>query len=293
MSETRCADGPYRLLPLAITILPPASLSVHSVLLSDYSVQSRVPVPVYDTEIYAELSNHITYKGSRISRLVYASATNVDIISTVAPFPSSSYSVDFYGPALNCTLEKFDRSQPKESNVIEIYNFSNTTSNVLSLYTKLNNKYIQCAMYNTSFHTLFSFDNGIQSVTNTLEFVNPVKYPDSTTDTRKFPSSLPYQSWMDPISDMLKGSLTLDPTSNAVGWFSGIGLTGLVYSLDIWPILSPFLAADPSIGTTQLFTPLEDLLEEFSVNVTMSLFSSSILSYVHQVLLYYWLGGAS
>ena len=252
-------------------------------MLSDHSMESQVPVPVYFNESYAELSNQLSYKGSRIARLIYASATNVQIIPMDAPFLSVSYSVNFYGPSFKCTLEKFDRQPTTQLRVVEVDNFSNATSNVLSFYTTLNDKYIQCALYNTSFHTQFSFENGIQSTSNVLKFVNPVKYPDSTTDTRDIPSSLPYQDWMDPISGMLKGYLILDSSSDAVGWFSGIGLTGLVYSSDIRPMLAAQLPNDPSIGSEQLFKPLEDLLEEFSVNMTIGLFSSSVLSYVYHV----------
>ena len=268
-----------------MTILPPASLSVHPAL-NNHSVQARaqVPIPVYDNKRYALLSNRQEYKGSGIERLVYASAVNMDIIPMSPPFPSVTYPVDFYGPSFKCKLEWFDRPQATSSSIVEVYNFSNTTSNVLSFYTGLNDKHIQCALYNTSFHTIFSFENNVQSVRNTLEFINPVKYPDSTADLRDLPSSMPYQSWMDPISDMLKGSLLFDNTSDAVGWFSGIKKTGLVFSSDIRPMFTSQLANDPGVGTTLLFRPLEDLLEEFSVNITMSLFSSSVLSYACCVL---------
>ena len=85
---------------------------------------------------------------------------------------------------------------------------------------------------------------------------------------------------MDPISDMLRGHLWKDETVDAVAWFSYTSMTGLVYSSDLLPALRDQLPYDASIGTAQLFRPLEDLIEEFSVNMTMSLFSSSLLSYV-------------
>jgi hypothetical protein len=251
-------------------------------------MQAQVPVPIYDKQRYAELSNKREYKGSGIARLVHASAVNVDIIPMNPPFPSVTYPVDFYGPSFKCTMERFDRPQATNSSIVEVYNFSNTTSNVLSFYTGLNDKYIQCALYNTSFHTIFSFENNIQSARNTLEFINPVKYPNSPTDLRDIPSSMPYQSWMDPISDMLRGILYFDNASDAVGWFSGIGLTGLVFSSDIRPMFTSQLANDTSIGTALLFRPLEDLLQEFSVNITMSLFSSLVLSYACYVLSAWW-----
>ena len=243
-------------------------------------MQSKVPAPTYDDKAYAELGKDLTYKGSRISRLMYAAAVNIATIPMNPPYPTLSYEMDFYGPSFNCTLERFDRQQADNNNVVEIYNFSNTTSNVLSFWTRPNDKYVQCALWNTSFHTVFSFHDNFQSTTSNKVFLNQVKYPGSTTDTRNIPYSLPYQGWMDPISDMLRGHIYMNDTIDAVGWYSAIGLTGLCYSSDILPALRDQLAIDPSIDTARLFKPLEDLIEELSVNLTMSLFSSSLLSYV-------------
>lgn len=244
-------------------------------------MQSRVPAPTFDDKAYAELANDLSYKGSRIPRFIIATATNVATIPMTPSYPTMSYEVAFDGPSFSCVLETFDRSQVNNGNVIEIYNFGNTTSNVLSFWTQTNNKYIQCQMYNTSFHTVFSFQNNVQSTTSIKNFINPVKYPNSTTDTRDIPYSFAYQSWMDPISDMLRGYLRMNAAVDAVGWFSGIGSTGLVYSSDVQPALRDQLPDDASINSANLFRPLEDLLEEISVNLTMSLFSSSLLSYDH------------
>ena len=282
LSEAKIADSWCRFLPLVITILPPASLSVHSAS-SNHSIQSQVSVPIYVDSIYAELTNELQYAGTRLARLIWASATNVHIIPMDAPFPSVSYSVDFYGPSLNCSLEKFNRQSTTQLRVIEVDNFPKYPDNILQIYTSLNDKYIQCALYNTSFHTYFSFKDGTQSTSTDTKFINPLKYPNSTTDTRDIPSFLPYQGWMDPISDMLRGYILLNSSSDDVRWDSNIGLTGLVYSSDVQPMLTTKLPDDPSIGAKQLFRPLEDLLEEFSVNLTISLFSSSVLSYVHYV----------
>lgn len=266
-----------RILPIVITLLPPASLAVHPTF-NNVTVQSRVPVPTYDDKAYAELANDLTYKGSRISRLIWVTGMNVATIPMNAPYPTVCFEVDFYGPSLNCTLERFDRPQADENNVVEIYNFGNTTSNVLSFWTRTNDKYIQCALYNTSLHTIFSFHNNIQTTESNKMFINPVKYPGDGPDQRDIPYSVAYQGWMDPISDMLRGHIFKDDTIDAVAWFSDIGLTGLGYSSDIQPALRDQLANDASIGTAQLFRPLEDLLEELSVNMTMSLFSSPLLS---------------
>lgn len=244
-------------------------------------MQSRVPAPTFEDKEYAELANDLAYKGSRIPRLIHATATNVAVIPMTPSHPTISYEVAFNGPSFSCVLETFDRPQANNGNVIEVYNFGNTTSNVLSLWTQTHNKYIQCQMYNTSFHTIFSFHNNVQSTTCTRKFINAVKYPNSTTDTRNIPYSVAYQGWMDPISDILRGYLSMNDAVDAVGWFSNIGWTGLIYSSDIQPALRDQLSDDASIDTANLFRPLEDLLEEFSVNLTMSLFSSSLLSYVH------------
>ncbi|SLM36179.1 hypothetical protein LPUS_05651 [Lasallia pustulata] len=265
------------ILPIVITLLPPASLAVHSTF-RDLTVQSRVPAPTYDDKAYAEIANDLTYKGSRIGRLIWATGTNVATIPMNPSYPTVSYEVDFYGPSLNCALGSFDRPEADDKNVVEVYNFSNTTSNVLSFWTRTNDKYFQCGLYNTSFHTVFSFHDNIQSTNSTKAFLNPVKYPNSTTDKRDIPYSIAYQGWMDPISDMLIGHLFMNDAVDAVGWFSNICMTGLCYSSDVQPALQDQLAHDASIGTAQLFRPLEDVVEEFSVNMTMSLFSSSLLS---------------
>ncbi|KAA6412776.1 MAG: hypothetical protein FRX48_03768 [Lasallia pustulata] len=67
------------IIPIVVTLLPPASLAVHSTF-RDLTVQSRVPAPTYDDKAYAEIANDLTYKGSRIGRLIWATGTNVATI---------------------------------------------------------------------------------------------------------------------------------------------------------------------------------------------------------------------
>ena len=245
-----------------VTILPPASLSVHSVPVSNYSLHSRVPVPAYDDSVYAEHTQNVAYAGSRITRLVSSASTAVRIVPMHPPYPFIKYDVDFHGPSLSCTLEKFDR--PADiPNIVEIYNFSNQTTNVLSFYTLRNDKYVQCTLYNTSFRTTFSFENSVQSVDiSTRELLNPVKYPRSPNDNRDVPYSFSYQAWMDPISDQLIGHIGYDPITKGVQFASGIALTSLIYSSDLKPLLADLLPDDAEIDAEQLFRPLEDLLEE-------------------------------
>ncbi|EKJ71664.1 hypothetical protein FPSE_08110 [Fusarium pseudograminearum CS3096] len=94
-------------LPL-IAVITPATLSIEISSEQNITViDSLIPNIDYDNNIGffgSWYQNNTVFPSSLISRLLLPVATLGYILNIPAPFPNSSYSIDFYGPSISCTI---------------------------------------------------------------------------------------------------------------------------------------------------------------------------------------------
>ncbi|EYB28031.1 hypothetical protein FG05_35257 [Fusarium graminearum] len=95
-------------LPL-IAVVTPATLSIEISSEPNITVINKlIPTIDYDRSPWFDSSRYAgtTSRVSRIYRLLLPVATLGSILNIAAPFPNSSYSVDFYGPSISCETPK-------------------------------------------------------------------------------------------------------------------------------------------------------------------------------------------
>lgn len=164
--------------------------------------------------------------------------------------------------------------------------------------------YLQCSLYNTSYHVNFSFVQGAQSLKllNASKPLNAIDYPNGPSESDKAQMNMAYTSFMWVLSDQLTGSIAfyrnISKESNPKGeiWSeitSNIQNTALLGSSDLQSFFDFNANLYPSkkgtkkgkvsdqraedIALAQNRT-LDVLIEELSSNITLSLMSSDLLS---------------
>lgn len=120
-----------------MALAPPATLTVESRLRSN-TTKRLVPYPDFysailsnKTQNWADVGSY-GYIGSPspgVARIMAAVSTGMSIMAVEAPYPNSSYSIQFYGPCLKCqmrnnTLSSHDFDIPSELSVGKGYNAS-------------------------------------------------------------------------------------------------------------------------------------------------------------------------
>lgn len=171
---------------------------------------------------------------------------------------------------------------------------------------------LQCQLWNTSYHVNFRFVQGVQSVSwKALEPLNLVPYPTGPSRTDQDEQDMAYTSFMWTLSDQLIGSvgfysnIAAIPSSGASNTFSQIltslqetallGSSDLQSFFDYNRVLYPSKkgtgtekvsdqrAADIALARNRT---LDVLIEELSANITVSMMSSDLLSWVPIPLLF-------
>ncbi|CEI63337.1 hypothetical protein FVEN_g132 [Fusarium venenatum] len=110
-------------LPL-IAVITPATLSIEISSQPNITViESLIPHIDYDKSLWfgGWKSNTTVMHTAHISRLLLPVATLGFILNIPAPFPNSSYSVDFYGPSISCDTPDNRSFTDNVSKIIEDY----------------------------------------------------------------------------------------------------------------------------------------------------------------------------
>ncbi|KAH8800282.1 hypothetical protein F5884DRAFT_548026 [Xylogone sp. PMI_703] len=295
------------LLPLA-SIVSPSALSPTSTL---QGRSEMVQVPQLDFASFnkyanTEANDEETFQsaGILVSRVARASATQGEILSISAPFPNSSYALDFYGPGLSCqnvsSSEEqawlFNHTASSGGNAPFIYiswagaNFNDSSSTapldyesddsskiyvVLQDFANSTFEVTQCALMNVSYSVDFEFQSNIQTLTINKEFMNGVPTNESTVNMTA--EEVAYQSLMYISNQLLLGSIEESPIGGLV--FSD-GISVQLTDLGIMSPLCESLASEPSgEGNYQYFGDCQDssfpaAIEELFQNMTISLLSN-------------------
>ncbi|KAH7186164.1 uncharacterized protein B0J16DRAFT_305840 [Fusarium flagelliforme] len=108
-------------LPL-IAVITPATLSIEiSSEANVTTIDGFIPRIDYDRTLwFGRVEEDAVYVSTHISRLVTPVASLGSILPITAPFPNSSYSVGFYGPALSCDTPENDSFREAMERIVNV-----------------------------------------------------------------------------------------------------------------------------------------------------------------------------
>ncbi|PVI04636.1 hypothetical protein DM02DRAFT_690836 [Periconia macrospinosa] len=283
------------LLPL-IALVTPATLTVESRLNGNTTIKP-VPYPNFDltnghvgTDVSANVWSDYQGVGWPVNaspglrRLLTAVGSGASVIPVGAPYPNSSYSIQFYGPCLNCqSLDKalkshdFDNfkqltadNPSNNSDLSELWDQFGDIKKDSDIYYKATAPWnrnlilvatgptntadktggvsLTCQLRNASYNVDFVFEQGVPSTTISSFELQPVL--NYSTNTKPIPELPPnglraYLSMLLALSALLSGRF---------GWPNGLSSSGMTGG-DI-DVLTTGLMACPEIiaqpGTSKL-----------------------------------------
>lgn len=308
-----------------ISIITPATLSIR---LLESTTVSSLPVPYINSSWagpFAEFQpdvdgNDFTGTTPLVSRLLFASATTMQILPQDPPSPNCSYAIQFDGPALKCqagipsNFEKaflatfnisgtgaFETPTGEKSpylgagsSIIIVDNQTTTFPNdrntkFLShvFFMRTMSKNVSCELYDASYDVAFNFSSGVQSTfVRNLTYLQPNIFSHANYNLSDGQNKAA-QAMMEVTRSLLTGYIEGD---------------GSIFIQDT-NILATSLAGCPELKNAEVlnFAPgfffdgqidpwmcrngsLELAIEDLFTNFTMSLLSAPQLAYVPCVL---------
>lgn len=247
-----------------------------------------------------------------INRLMTATSSSISILPFDAPYPNSSYTLNFSGPAIKCenlstatlnTAIDLGEANSLQDAWDQIMNdkisgnpdpiwtpFLYTAATENGSVTILNNFFINiggpygqnysCHLWNTSFTVLFQFNDGIQSISDlTLNYVAPKSVPGGDVDVSYAPGDIAYFSIFNALSNLVVAQLRVDVTDTFYYGNSNIVSTGIVACPDflhtssgLWPLARTVSPWMCRSGS------VVGAIEDLSQNLTLSLLSSGLFA---------------
>lgn len=253
-----------RLLPL-VALVTPATLTVESRVTQNITTQ-MVPYPVFETPDAREQSFNLwsDYMGvgwvnsasPALTRLLTAVASGMAILPVSAPYPNSSYSMQFYGPCLKCqSLD--DALQSPDLTPQLLYQLSpNSNSNSTSLqelregFNGLGDQDFYSATFREGYNIIF-IEAGVADLNITTSLVCQFRNASYAVDFRFFENSAPsttisklelepplkYGAYTDPLTKLPLNAARaylsmaralMDLLSGTVGYSFGLSSGGAV-----------------------------------------------------------------
>ncbi|KAL6918538.1 hypothetical protein FSST1_010033 [Fusarium sambucinum] len=165
-------------LPL-VAVITPATLTVEVSTQPNITVlDAPLPIPDYDTRNsfgeYSSMGQGILIPSNYMSRLFLSVVSQGSILAPPAPFPNSSYALEFYGPELSCNTPKNASFLNQTAKMIQDNNFYSTTLFVA---------FVPTYVYDGGINILPVEDCALQGLNDTLNTTAP-KYIDETTSKR-------------------------------------------------------------------------------------------------------------
>ena len=240
-----------------------------------------------------------------VSRLTQASAIQGEILPIPAPFPNSSYTLDFNGPGLSCSNVDSSAKQTFQTGILQsgsqplymswagpafpdLDTFGIMDPTILDLSSNDSSKvYVavndttssaltvtECALMNVSYSVHFAFSSGNQNITLTKKVVNGVP---AHTNVTVEPVTTAYQSIMYAMNQLLSGTIS-DSPGGSLTYTNGLSaqLTPLG---EVNPLCKVITSSGPSSTSGQYYGACQDssfpaALEELFQNMTLSLLSN-------------------
>ncbi|ROV96276.1 hypothetical protein VMCG_07704 [Cytospora schulzeri] len=302
------------LIPISSTVTP-ATLSVRTETITNVT-EAMVPSPDYSTYSgnywgIIKGAGLVSGPSPAVGRIVAATMSSISILPLNAPFPNSSYTLNFHGPAFRCQHLKsavaqagsdaaslqnawdltMDPKLPTGGTSLEpIYTAASPVADVGAegdtvyrlLFITLNWNGItgsnySCRLWNTSYTVDFDFDNGIQSTSiQDLQHVAPFRADPNDTYVDPSPGQVQYTA----IYDALVASLTTQIEWGAHGKLSGQDSAVITSGLAACPEIRDMLQNLQHLFDERLCRAgdVPAAIEDLSHNVTLSLLSSEFLA---------------
>ncbi|OJD30020.1 formylmethionine deformylase-like protein [Diplodia corticola] len=306
-------------MPLIATVTP-STLSVYTKMVTNVS---NVEVPCMgfanDPDIWSDSmgAGFINEPSPAVTRLLTATSSSIGILPMTASFPNSSYSLQFYAPALKCEKlsDAVKNGQPVGScnnctslqklwdTSIDISNGANYnywqavmpdgSHNLLFIRTgagKLMDgdpKNISCQLWNAPYTTLFTFRDGIQTTKiQSLEYESTTDFNTSVAFTELPDGGRAYLSMYLAMSNLLSGEVGVRPglsSSGMLGTDLAVAKTGLMACPDIIKAWETLGSSEPPLdrNTSPWMcrnNSVAATIEDLSQNFTLSLLSSPMLN---------------
>ncbi|KAK8209880.1 hypothetical protein IWZ01DRAFT_332530 [Phyllosticta capitalensis] len=286
-------------IPIVATITP-ATLSVRSGTLSN-STMALAPFPVFHNLDHwansagAGLPSTAT---AAVNRILAATSSSMSILPFAAPFPNSSYTINFYGPAMKCdnlstaSADGIDLGDAKSlqdafnqtlapSYWDMSYYFADSTETLKTTHLFV---YVQdspaqkysCHLWNASYEVLFQFNDGVQSTRiKNLTYISPTNYQ-RLLMSEYASGTLSYWSMFDAMNEVLSSRFGVGSTDDFYFTDSTILQTGVAacpplldYKYYMGPYYSSWMCRNGSV---------DKAIEDLSHNFTLSLLSSDMFS---------------
>lgn len=261
-----------RCIPIVATITP-ATLSVRSGLSTNIT-SGKVPFLDFASDVeYGTWANlegvgRVDSSSAAINRLMAATASSISTLPFDAPYPNSSYTLDFYGPAIKCEnlstaaldtaidlgkasslQEAWDKTMNASvtNSVSPLANpwfyTASTNSSTLHMYSHLfvntggpSGQNYSCHMWNTSYSVLFEFKDGVESSSiRALDYISPKNIQAQgipafagAVDPDYAPGEVAYWSMFDALSRLVAVQLGVGSTGSMLNADSDIFKTGIV-----------------------------------------------------------------
>lgn len=303
-----------RCLPISSTFSS-ATLSVRAGTIS-HIVQYNVPLPDYHDE---SLSAWATYEGvgrpdgptPAITRIASATSTTMGMLPILAPFPNSSYTLQFYGPALKCqnlsiaildynpligngsledawnrTMNPILTSNRNleilyaAASSVDLTNHLFVVTNRIAVSEVPGNNY-SCHYWNTSYTVDFGFNNGLQSANITkLQDIAPLQVELGDLWTSYLPGETQYSVMFAALKNILVAQVGWGSTGSLMGEDSAIVQSGIVACPEV-----KYGPAAVDYGFSGLFEDymcragsVPGAIEDLSHNLTLSVLGSALLA---------------
>lgn len=240
-----------------------------------------------------------------VTRLAQASAIQGEILSITAPFPNSSYTLDFYGPGLQCqnvnTSAEYAWAQSLDGggqelqlytawpganfsyafNYTDTLDYESTDSSKVFLAIQNIDAFIwdvtECSLVNVSYSVAFNFSSNTQSLVVFRQFMNGV--PTYATINNMTAQAVAYQSMMFISNQLLLGTIDTGPGDSYI-YQNGV-LIQLTSLSQVNPLCSNlnYMFDIEEDGSCQN-SSFPAVVEEYFQNMTLSLLSNQVYLYV-------------
>lgn len=244
-----------------------------------------------------------------VDRLIAATSSSISVLPFTPPHPNSSYTLDFYAPAIKCetlsaaaannTIKLDDAGKLQKAWNESMSNgalnpmfeqlYIGNTMTVLDEYYIPNHFFIQtggpsgsnysCHAWNASYTVDFvSVDGSLSSTITHLEHVTPLSINGSGVAIDYAPGEIAYWALISALADVIVTKVYYGSTNSLMGADTDIFKSGIPAcpeirsskeDSDFKDILSPWMCRNGSVPRA---------IEDLSRNVSLSLMSSALFS---------------
>ncbi|KAB2571086.1 hypothetical protein DBV05_g10257 [Lasiodiplodia theobromae] len=306
-------------MPLIATVTP-GTISVESRSVTN-TTNGRVPSVDFarDETLWSDSMGvgYINEASPAVTRLLSAVSSSIGIIPITAPFPNSSFTLQFYAPALKCeSLANAKKNGQPVGNCNNCTSLQTLWDDTIDSSFAANYYYwqatkpvysqnlffiragggksvggdphnISCQLWNASYTTKFKFNDGVQTtLIQDLAYESTMEFNTSVAFTSLPPGGRAYLAMYLAMSDLLSGEVGIRQGLSSSGMFGSdlpVVKTGLMACPEVLAGWKAFGSREPPLD--QLVSPwmcrnnsVAAAVEDMFQNLTLSLLSSEFLN---------------